>query len=216
MSFYVIFLSKSYQHGDLSLVFPLTKITPIFTLIIGIFLLNEDISPLQISGIFLIVLGAYAINSKKFTINNLFKPLVSLKHQASFLAVLAAIMSALYGLSFKLGSTKINFFMLVYLTYFFFVIFYTPFLSIKKNNLLSQFKKFKTQIIAIALLNFFSFNLVIIALSISTLSYVFAFRQVSILFTVILGIYLLKEKYGTIRIISSIIILIGLILVSVF
>jgi len=48
------------------------------------------------------------------------------------------------------------------------------------------------------------------------LSYVFALRQMSILFSVFVGIYELKEGYGKTRIAASIIIVIGIILISIF
>lgn len=211
---YIFVLSKAYKSDELSKIYPLTKTTPLFTLLIGVFYLKEKISLIGLIGIILIIFGVYFINLKDFKFKNLIQPLHSLKYKGPLLALLAAIISAVYGLFSKLGVTEINPLIFIYFGYIFLIIFYIPLLYFKKQTILSQIKKFKISIIKIGIFDLVAYLLVIIALTLSKLSYVFALRQMSILLSVFSGIYLLKEKYGKTKIIASIIIIMGIILLA--
>ncbi len=212
---YVFFLSKSYAYGDLSQVYPLAKTTPFFTLLIGLFYLTETVSFIALTGIILILLGAYLIHLKNFGFKSISKPIISLKQKASIFALITAMISAFYGLFSKLGVVEINPFIFVYLTYVFSAIFYTPLLRFRTKGIIPQFKKFKKSILRIGLSDLFAYSLVVFALSLGKLSYVFALRQMSILFSVFVGIYELKEGYGKTRIVASIIIVAGIMLISI-
>jgi len=59
-----------------------------------------------------------------------------------------------------------------------------------------------------------SFYLFRYALSITEVSYAACVRQISSLFGVFLGIYILKEPYGRIRLISTIFIVLGIVLIK--
>jgi len=213
-AFYVFFLNKAYAHGDLSQVYPLAKITPLFTLLIGFFYLKEVISFAALIGIIFVIFGVYAVNLKNFDFKNIVKPIISLKQTTFIFALLAAIFSAMYGLFSKLGVVEINPFVFVYLAYVFLVISYIPFLYFKTGNIVLQSRKFNKPIVQIGLLDIFGYSLIVFALSFSQLSYVFALRQMSILFSVFVGVYILKESYGKTRIVSSIIIVIGITLIA--
>ena len=58
--------------------------------------------------------------------------------------------------------------------------------------------------------------LVLLAMSIAPVSYILALRQVSVVIGALMGVVFLKEKYGRIRIIGSIIIFLGVFILSVF
>lgn len=210
---YSFLISKGYSKGDLSHVYPLSKITPLFTLLIGIFYLKENVSMPALAGILLIVFGAYSIHLKSF--KQLLSPIISLRHSASILAFSAAVATAIYGLLSKLGSAAINPFLFVYIAYFFLIIFYVPFLFFKTKNILKQFTAHKKAIIKIGAVDLGGFSLVVIALSLSQLSSVFALRQVSVIFSVLAGRKLLKEG-GNTRLIAASIIFLGVLLVSIF
>jgi transporter family protein len=65
-----IFFMKSIRHGDISNITPLTNISPLFLLIIAFFVLGEIPSKRQYIGVFLLLLGTYAlevgVNNKGF------------------------------------------------------------------------------------------------------------------------------------------------------
>lgn len=212
---YALLLSESYELSDLSKAFPLSKITPLFTLFIGIVILKETVAITALIGIFLIILGVYCIHLEDFGLRNILKPVIALNNKGSLFALGTAGISAIYGLLFKLSIGKINQFVFIYLSYLLAIIFYIPFLYLKKKNIISEFKVYKKELILIGIFDMLGAILILWALSLSKLSYVFALRQISILFTVAAGVYLFKEQYGRTRIISSLIILVGIILVSV-
>lgn len=212
---YTFSLSKSYELSDLSHAYPLTKITPLFTLFIGYFYLRETITISALIGIFLVVFGVYCMHLRDFTIKNFLRPIISIKSKGSLFALATAIISAIYGLIYKASAGLMNPFIFIYASYAFLTIFYAPFLIFKSHNILSEINKFRKEIIQIGLLDIFGASLLLIALSLSQLSYVFSLRQMSILFTVFGGVYFLKEKYEKTRILATILIIFGIFLITV-
>ena len=107
---------------------------------------------------------------------------------------------------------------MVYLGFFFAIIFYSSIFLFKKEfikNIKNQFIKYKKPIITVGTLDIFGYLLILYALTMSKLSYVFALRQMSIIFTVILGYKFLNEKYIKTRFIAAFIIFIGIILIGI-
>ncbi len=206
------FTSKAFVKGDFSLVYPLTRLTPLFTLFIGLIFLKEVLTITSILGILLIVIGIYTIHIKD--IKNIFAPLLHIREMPSIFALLAAFVATFYSLSTKLASASINPFVFVYFSYIFMVICWLPLLLLRKNSILSQLKKFPKPILRICLLDVASYSLVTAALALGTLSEVIALRQMGILFSSFVGIYIFRESYGKFRIASSIFIFIGLVLIA--
>ncbi len=217
LALYLLFLTKSYSYHDLSLAYPLSKTIPLFTLLLGIFVLGEHISTKALIGILCIVLGAYSIHFEKFSLKNLIKPVISLKNKGSMFALFTAIISAFYGLVSKIALKEISPFIMVYLGYFFSLLFYSSIFLFNKRLIIdikNQFKMFKKSIIAVGCLDLFGYFLISFALVTSKLSYIFALRQISIIFAVFFGTKFLNEGFSKIRIISASIILVGAILVG--
>ena len=215
LAFYGLFLGKAYGRGDLSQVYPLAKTTPLFTLILGVFVLGETVSVLALIGIFLIILGAYSIHLEDFSVKSFLQPIKSLKHKGSIFAVMSAVFSAGNGLFSKAGLKVTAPLIFVYFSVFFLGLFYIPSCFIKKGSVKRQFRKYGKQILKLGLLIIFAYSLIVVSLSFTQLSYVYAFRQVSILLSVIVGSVLLKEKHGKTRIVSSAIVFTGILLVGV-
>jgi drug/metabolite transporter (DMT)-like permease len=215
LAFYGFFLGRAYGHGDLSQVYPLAKTTPLFTLIIGVFVLGETASLLALIGIFLIILGSYSIHFEEFSVKSFLQPIKSLKHKSSIFAVLSAMFSASNGLFSKVGLRVTDPLIFVYFNVFFLGLFYIPSCFIKKETVKRQFRKYGKQILKMGLLIIFAYSLIVVSLSFTQLSYVYAFRQISILLSVIVGSVFLKEKHGKTRIISSAIVFTGILLVGV-
>ena len=212
---YILFLSKAYEYDDFSIVYPLSRITPLFALLLGIFILKEKLTVVGFIGVILITLGAYGVYLDNFQLKNILKPILFLRKRGPIFAFLAAFISAIYGLYSKLGVDAIGPFAFIFFGYVFLILFYSPLLYFKKTGIIEQIKKFKIQIIQIGILDLSGYFLIAVALSLSKLSYIFALRQMGLLFGVLAGIYFLKEKYTNPKIIFSLIMIIGLILVSI-
>ncbi len=209
---YVFFLSASYKHADLSKVYPLAKITPVFTLFIGVFLLDETVHVMGILGILLVVFGIYVLHLRE--LRDFFAPFLAIKHKGSFLALMTAIVSAGYGLFSKLGVNVANPFVFVYLAFAFTALFYTPLVWWSSAGILSQLRQYKKEIVQIGFLDMFGYSLILVALSLSQLSYVFALRQISIILSVLLGVYVFNESCGRMRLAASGILFVGVVLIS--
>lgn len=218
LALYMLFLTKSYFYHDLSLAYPLSKTIPLFTLLLGLFVLNEYVSTTAFIGIFCIVFGAYSIHLRDFSFKNFLKPIISLKSKGSIFALFTAVVSAFYGLISKVSLEVMNPFILVYLGFLFSLIFYSSIFLFDKEllkNIKNQFRRYKKSIVTIGFLDIFGYSLVLIALTGNKLSYIFALRQMSIIFAVLLGSKILNEKYGKARFISATIIFIGIVLISI-
>ena len=85
MAVYVYFLSESYSCGDLSQVYPISKTTPLFMLLIGLFILAESVSLAAVAGIFLIIAGAYMLHMKRLGFEDLLKPIASMRKKLPYL-----------------------------------------------------------------------------------------------------------------------------------
>jgi uncharacterized membrane protein len=84
----------------------------------------------------------------------------------------------------------------------------------KRNILLKVWGQWKKEIFLIALLQNASYLLVLVAMQMSKVSYVVAFRQAGALFGAGLGILFLKETQWKTRMTGALILTIGLILIG--
>lgn len=215
---YFLGLGKAYESGDLSLVYPVARSSPVLVTIAAFLLLNEEISALGILSILLIFLGVYILHLKELKINDLLGPITYLKTGSSRYALLAALGTTVYSISDKIGVNKVN----PILYSFWLGFFITAILTIttlyrKGIKIIKQ--EFRGAFPSIALSGVLmkgGYMLVLYAMSLVQVSYILALRQVSIVFGALLGVFLLGEKYGRIRIIGSLIIFIGAYLLGIY
>jgi drug/metabolite transporter (DMT)-like permease len=215
---YLISLSSAYEKGDLSLVYPLARSAPIIFVLIGaIVFLGEMPSGIGMAGMTLIILGCYALHSD--SLRALFQPLTlkSLNSKPSQLALLTAGFIALYSLIDRVGIEYVQIFRYIYLVFVFMFVFYTPFILIKrdKKEIKAEWASNRRNILIVAFLCFFTFFLILIAMSLAKLSYIVALRQLSIIFSVMLGAWVLKEEHGDIRFTASLLIFAGSFLIAI-
>ena len=215
---YLVSLSSAYEKGDLSLVYPLARSAPIIFVLIGAMLfLGEMPSEIGMAGMTLIILGCYALHLD--SLRALFPPLClkSLNSKPSQLALLTAGFISLYSLIDRVGIEYVQIFNYIYLVFVFMFVFYTPFLLIRrdKREIKAEWASNKKNIIIVGFLCFFTFFLVLIAMSLAKLSYVVALRQLSIIFSVVLGAWVLKEEHGAIRLTASLLIFAGAFLIAI-
>jgi drug/metabolite transporter (DMT)-like permease len=84
----------------------------------------------------------------------------------------------------------------------------------REASFLKIWKESKKEILIIAILQNIAYLLVLMALQMSKVSYVVAFRQVGALFGAGVGIYFLKESYWKTRITGALILTSGLLLIG--
>jgi uncharacterized membrane protein len=87
-------------------------------------------------------------------------------------------------------------------------------LTRKETSFWKVWNESKKDILIIAVLQNAAYLLVLMALQVSKVSYVTAFRQVGVLFGAVMGIFLLKESYWKTRMTGALILTLGLILIG--
>jgi drug/metabolite transporter (DMT)-like permease len=210
-------LGKAYETGDLSVVYPLARSSPIFVTIVAAIVLREKITRWGILGIALIFLGVYMLHLQSFNLHQLTLPFRSLKEKASKFALMAALGTTVYSISDKLGVTQVD-----PILYAFWLCLIIPSLMtivfFARRGVKVLREELKDSILRLAVAGFLmkgGYILVLVAMSLAQVSYILALRQVSVVLGAVLGIIFLKEKYGRIRIVSSLIIFFGVYILGV-
>lgn len=215
---YYLFIARAYDRGDLSVIFPVTRgFGPIFILIFALILLKEHISWIGFLGILVAVFGSYVIHLPSFRPSHLSVPFRALKSKAFLYSMGAGACTATYSLISKKNLEAVDPLTLLYLIFIFMVLFLFVFLFLTNgySEIREEAKYNKRNLILIGICSFFASLLVLYALKISKVSYLGAVRNVSIVFGVLLGSFFLREGYGRIRFVASLLILGGIFLISV-
>lgn len=204
-----ILLRKAYDTIDLSLVSPITGFTPIFSLLIGIFVLNEIPSTLGYLGIFCIFLGCLITN-----LNRNLNDSNSLK--GIYYTLGSDLLYSLYFLICKIGSQQVGIF--TWLVMLHGTISTTYFVSILFRRKLPSQNIFSTIKVMLLYGLFNSFSVIISLFLISQiyLAYFTSLMQIYILVDVFLGHFVLKENGFIKRLAGTAVIFTGLIMVSLF
>jgi len=215
---YFYFLTKSYEKGDLSHVYPIMRSAPALVLIFAVIFLREQVSIIGVLGIFLVLLGTYTINMKKMSLSELFKPIkLIFENKSVKFAFLTSISLATVSIIDKIGVSYIHPMVYFYFIFLFTFTFFTPYVLHVKDKLLikNEWKVNKKTILINGFFLIFGYILILIAFTIEKVSYVVGLRQLSVVFAVLLGGYILKEEYRMIRFTSSALIFIGIFLISI-
>ena len=214
---YWIFLTKAFDRGDLSHVYPIIRSSPALVLLFAIIILDEKISTQGLCGVLLVTFGVYIINLKKLMWQELLASIRSLSnHRAIQYAFLALCSVTAYSIVDKISVGYIHPVLFTFFHLLFGMIYYTIYIAYAKNRDLIKIEWTSNRkgILASGFLNVFGYSLILIAFTFERVSYIIGLRQISIVFVVLMGSYILKEKYQMIRFIGSIIIFIGVFLIS--
>lgn len=213
---YFILLSKAYSYGHLSIVYPLARSSLLFVPIWAFLLLGERLSIEGILGILLIILGIYILHLRRLSVNSLAEPFQYIRERASVFAILTALTISFYSIVDKVGVAFLNPVPYIYIMFLFIVVFMTPYiLSGHRDKIRNEWDNNKKKILASSALCVSSYLLILIAFQLSKVSYIISLRQISVIIGVILGIMLLQEKYGRIRLVASVVMFTGFFLVSI-
>jgi drug/metabolite transporter (DMT)-like permease len=213
---YFICLIEAYRVGDLSIVYPISRSAPLYTLLWATLFIGEILSFKGVLGIGLVILGIFVISMRDFHLKSFpppsKKPLSSLPY---LLAFIAAVSGSIYSVLDKVVvqtlhpvfyTWLINFWMSVNVGIYL--------LSHREAPLFKVWKESKKEIFTIVLLQNIGYGCFLMALTMSKVSYVVAFRQVSALFGAGMGILLLKEKQWKTRMAGALILTLGLVLIG--
>ena len=213
---YQIFVSKSYEHGNISTHYPLSVLSPVFIPIWAYFLLAEKISLMTGTGIIITVIGAFMVKLNSFTwieIKKMFQ--LSREYRGARFALAASLM---YSFGAIFDKSRIASFNIV--TYIGFILLFMALnliiytLIFQKQPVRSYIPGYWYFILLGGITVFLSFFTFRVALREVMVSVAVPVRQVSIVFAILLGVIMLREKPDTNKLIGSLVIIGGIILVN--
>ncbi|HEX9386648.1 MAG TPA: DMT family transporter [Anaerolineales bacterium] len=212
---YFILLSNAYSDHDFSLVYPIARGTaPAFLMLWSILFLRENPSVGGILGISMVVIGMIIIGA-----TSLIQSRGSRLHLKGVLTALAvALVISLYtlidGTAVKNGPP------LPYaLTMFMFVPILTTTYNIRRfgwAHFAAAWNGPRLPLIFAAVLGVVAYLLALIAYSFAPLSYSGAIREVSVVIGAVLGWQFLEEKMGGTRVLGSIVIFVGILVIAIY
>ena len=201
---YHLLITKAYQYSDVSQVYPITNSSPLFVALWATFFLKEFPSKLGIIGIIVTIVGCLILNGASLK-NTRFEKGVLI----AFLAAFAYSFGAIFD---KLGvntghAIMYTYYMNTFMALFFWLLFK---INTKKEPVAKEDRKWIWPAGVILVLSAVTYRIGLIDIP---LSYGVAIRQVSGLFGLLMGIILFKEGYGKTRLVGTLIIVAGVILV---
>lgn len=210
-SVYWFFMSRSYEAGDLSHVYPIMRSAPALVFILAVIFLHEYVTTLAVIGVVTILVGIYMINMKSLSLARFFEPLESFKERHTRFALLTMLMVTAYSIQDKVIIGHVSPWLYSYFTVLFPTLYWAPFIWKTKTRaaVAREWKRSPFDIILTAIIAMISYSLILYAYTFERVSYVSGLRQIGIVFGVLLGGHLLKERHKWIRLSAAGLIFIG-------
>lgn len=210
--FLVIFYQKAFKLSPVSLLVPIISLSPIFIAIVSFFLFNEKLTFFHVIALIAFVIGVYFLNLKASD-KHILSPITSLFKDKG--PVYMLIVAVILGVTVSLGKQAIvasspQFFSAVY--YSFVTIMLFPLYKMKSNLKFNGFLEHKKSLILLGIFNPIGLLLVFSAFRTGPTAIVQAISSSSVLFSVLLAGTFLKEQGIKKRIIASLFILAGTLL----
>jgi drug/metabolite transporter (DMT)-like permease len=213
-AFYMAALASAYHLSDFSLVYPIARGTaPAFLALWALLLLDEQLTTSGVVGLALVVAGLILVGSNELLhrrSDTSVRPVgIAL---ALGIALLISIYSILDGLAVQLTPATPYTLVLLGLS----GVFFTPF-ALRGNGWRKTFavgRRHWRRILVIGVAGLLAYGLVLNVYAIAPVSYAGAIREVSIVFAALAGWKLLGEPMGRVRVIGSIVIFAGILLIA--
>jgi drug/metabolite transporter (DMT)-like permease len=211
---YFILLSNAYSDHDFSLVYPIARGTaPAFLMLWSVLFLREKLTLGGALGVGMIVSGMVIIGATSLIQNRGSRLHLKGVLVALSVALIISLYTLIDGTAVKNGPA------LPYaLTMFMFVPILTTTYNIRRfgwKPFLAAWKGPRLPLILTAVLGVVAYLLALIAYSFAPLSYSGAIREVSVVIGAFLGWQFLEEKMGATRVLGSIIIFVGILIIAI-
>jgi drug/metabolite transporter (DMT)-like permease len=203
---YAFWLSRAYVHGELTLVYPISRTTPAFMPLVAIPLLGESLTLAGALGIALVVLGMWLVQTDGRLRR---EDLASRGAAFAYLTLLATVayslfdkqaMALLDGAAWSGAAPRsvayFYFLSVVPLPLFWLLARRDAPASVVREILREE----RAQVLGGVVAGFVSYALILEALRTASVSYVVAARQASVVFVVLFGVAWLRERPGPVRI----------------
>ncbi len=206
----IVLYAKAIERSDLSLTLPMLSLTPVFLILVSWVFLKETISLQGTLGVALVAAGSYVMNISGSRKGPLYPFRVLLKDRGVQMMIAVA---SIYSITSTLGKIGI----LHSSVLFFPVLYFTGVTLTLAPLAVPRTRVSSVQVKGAALSGLF-FGLMILAhmfaISMAKVAYMIALKRTSILFGSLYGFVVFKEKGIKERLTGSLIILVGVFLVS--
>ncbi len=212
---YYIVLTRAYDNGDFSLVYPMARGTaPAFLLVWALLFLGERPHLSVLAGIALLVCGLIVIGGKTWWS---LRKTTALSTSAIVLALSVAfcisIYSAIDGAAVRLVAPIPYTVVVISLS----TVLVTPVILMRygRQKALLEWRTNWLLIILVGLLMMLSYILVLISYSFAHVSYAGAIREISVVFAAFMGWRWLGEDFGLLRLIGACLIFVGVLIIAI-
>lgn len=209
---YLLLLGRAYQHGDLSLVYPLARGSAVvFITMLAVPLLDERLSALAVPGIAVILCGMYVATTTFGSVPKL----RALRGGSTSLALLTGLSIAGYSLVDKVGLRYVPPLLYVYCVFSAAALVLAPYmLGARRAAVLREWQANKWRILVVATMFVATYAVVLLVLTTAQISYVAPIREVSVIFAALLGTLVLREPFGRQKTIGAALIFAGIVCIS--
>jgi len=210
-------LGRSYTEGDLSLVYPIARgMGPMLVPVLAVVFLGETITVSAIAGIVVIVAGIYTVSWWGSFRRLARHPLDLFRNPGTRYAALTGLTIAAYTIVDKRGVDYVQPFLYMYLMTLGSAVGLSPYVLVKRRlgDIRNELRANSVVISVAGSLAFLAYGLVLTAFSLSRVSYVAPAREVGIVTTVLIGVLVLREPFGAGRLLGSVMIVAGLLLIA--
>ncbi|MBC2736108.1 MAG: EamA family transporter [Desulfobacteraceae bacterium] len=214
---YWLWLSRSLDEGDLSRVYPISRSAPALVFVIAVVFMGEDVSVSGAVGILLAALGVYTISLSRLTPAALLQPLRNFRNdKATRYAFLTLLAVAAYSIVDKQAVMRFHPVAFAFVYPWVSMALLSGYIRTAKRAgaLRREWQANRRAILVCGVLGIFGYFLILMAFSLERISYVVGLRQISIVFSVLLGVVVLKERHGRQRMLSAVMIFIGVYLIA--
>lgn len=219
---YLYWMSRAFEHGDLSLVYPIARSTPAFLPLVAVPLLGESISVGGAFGIAIVVAGIWLVHgAQRWRLALLLQPAA----RFAFLTLAATVGYSLLDKAAMADLAATPWSSAVPRSIVFFVLLssmhllcFGP-LALRARGLAALRDTARSELpraTAASLVSFAGYSLILKAMETALVSYVVAVRQSSVLFAVALGMLLLGERPSRERLIGAAATVAGVGLIALF
>ena len=212
-AFYFLFLARGYATGQFSQVYPVARgLGPALVPLLGVLLLGESVSPPAVAGIAAVVAGVFIVYWSGSMARLLTHPLQFLGESSARYAIATGFCIAAYSIWDKVGVAHVAPFLYMHLMSLGTALALGPYMLRRSGigGLKSAWRASPRAIVAAAVLTFLAYGLVLSALQLAQVSYVWPAREFGIVIAVLLGSLALKEPFGRGRLAGSCLIVVGI------
>ena len=213
-SLYYVLLLRAYEHGDFSLVYPMARGTaPALLLVWAALFLGEHPRLFGVIGISLLVLGLIIVGSSAWWS---LRKIAKLSTNGLGIALCVALSISIYSAIDGAAVQRVNPLPYTVIVIALATVFITPAILLRygKAAIVVEWRTNWPRIVLVGIFTLLSYILTLKSYTLIRVSYAGSIREISVVFAAFLGWRLLGEKFGAIRLLGSILIFSGIVVIA--